>query len=127
MAKAALIQNGFTALSWCFNSIHAVSKKTLCLFISLFIECLKEKVISCGHSCILGKWRPFSLGLCLCEECCCCICVFHITDLGTPGILKASRYGAATLEANHLMVLTILLYLNYRHKFLFCHLFCSVI
>ena len=45
--------------------------------------------------------------------------VFFI--LQTPGILKASRYGAATLEANPLMVLTtLLLFMNItRHRSLF--------
>ena len=93
-------QNGpfffFFFLSSCVFNWHPCSKTHVLFFFFkdqvVLMWCRKGKVKSCGHSLQMRKIETFYSGsLFVWGMLFVCICVFHITDLGPPGILKASR------------------------------------
>lgn len=70
---------------WCLKSIHVTNRKMRVCFNYQFIDVMQER-----KSEILWTWlnmrkiETFSLGLCLCEECCLFASVFFILQTWVP-------------------------------------------
>lgn len=107
---------------WCFlfKKYYSYSKHMSCLIISSLILMQKSKIL--WTQLTMRKIETCSLGLCLCEECCLHLC-FSYYRLGSPWDIEGqpirrSHAGGKSLHGSYNTAL-----LNYRHTFLFYHLY----